>query len=72
MVRTSFYAGKTFTLMPGLIMRAYVSSFFLQLIGYANLCYASERSEVDPVNRQMVLRTHNVSIFLLTFFREIS
>lgn len=46
-------------------MRAHVSfSFFLQLIGYAHLCYASERSEVDPVNRQMVLRTHNVSIFL--------
>ncbi|KYN36321.1 Protein slowmo [Trachymyrmex septentrionalis] len=32
------------------------------LIGYANLCYASERSEVDPVNKQMILRTHNVSI----------
>ncbi|KYM80730.1 Protein slowmo [Atta colombica] len=29
------------------------------LIGYANLCYASERSEVDPVNKQMILRTHN-------------
>ncbi|KYN16976.1 hypothetical protein ALC57_10748 [Trachymyrmex cornetzi] len=34
----------------------------LSLIGYANLCYASERSEVDPVNKQMILRTHNVSI----------
>lgn len=31
------------------------------LIGYANLCYASERSEVDPVNRQMILRTHNLT-----------
>ncbi|KYQ52926.1 hypothetical protein ALC60_08004 [Trachymyrmex zeteki] len=31
----------------------------LYLIGYANLCYASERSEVDPVNKQMILRTHN-------------
>jgi len=39
--------------------------FFLQLIGYANLCYASERSEVDPVNREMILKTHNVSILFL-------
>lgn len=31
------------------------------LIGYANLCYASERSEVDPVNREMILRTHNLT-----------
>jgi len=41
------------------------SFLFLQLIGYANLCYASERSEVDPVNKQMILRTHNVSICTL-------
>jgi len=59
-----------FTLIPELIMfmRAHAFFFFLQLIGYANLCYASERSEVDPVNRQMTLRTHNVSTcFLFTF-----
>jgi len=51
--------------MSELIMRAYVFFSFLQLIGYANLCYASERSEVDPVNRQMILRTHNVSTAFL-------
>ncbi|XP_015584733.1 protein slowmo isoform X1 [Cephus cinctus] len=31
------------------------------LIGHASVCYASERSEVDPTNRQMVLKTRNLT-----------
>ncbi|XP_043467242.1 protein slowmo [Leptopilina heterotoma] len=31
------------------------------IIGHANICYASERSEVDPTNREMVLRTRNLT-----------
>lgn len=63
--RIFFCTDKTFTLLP----KAYYTiarflCLFLQLIGYAHLCYASERSEVDPVNRQMILRTHNVSTLL--------
>uniref|UniRef100_A0A6M2DJE0 Putative member of the intramitochondrial sorting protein family n=1 Tax=Xenopsylla cheopis TaxID=163159 RepID=A0A6M2DJE0_XENCH len=37
------------------------------LIGSANVCYASEKSEVDPQSRRMVLKTIN-----LTFCRYIS
>lgn len=33
------------------------------LIGDANICYASERSEVDPANRQMVLKTRNLTFY---------
>ncbi|KAL2713311.1 protein slowmo [Vespula squamosa] len=29
------------------------------LIGHAKICYASEKSEVDPVSREMVLKTRN-------------
>lgn len=38
-----------------------------QLIGSAKVCYASERSEVDPVSRHMILKTIN-----LTFCRHIA
>ncbi|XP_047367774.1 protein slowmo isoform X3 [Vespa velutina] len=31
------------------------------LIGHAKICYASEKSEVDPVSREMVLKTRNFS-----------
>ncbi|XP_066588295.1 protein slowmo [Prorops nasuta] len=31
------------------------------IIGKANVCYASERSEVDPNNREMVLKTRNLT-----------
>ncbi|KAG7188732.1 hypothetical protein KM043_008352 [Ampulex compressa] len=31
------------------------------LIGHANICYASERSEVDPTNKEMVLKTRNLT-----------
>ncbi|XP_016841865.1 protein slowmo [Nasonia vitripennis] len=33
------------------------------LIGDANICYASENSEVDPGNRLMVLRTRNLTFY---------
>lgn len=32
------------------------------LIGEASVCYASERSEVDPSKRQMVLKTRNLTL----------
>ncbi|XP_015177087.1 PREDICTED: protein slowmo [Polistes dominula] len=31
------------------------------LIGHAKICYASEKSEVDPVNREMTLKTRNLT-----------
>ncbi|XP_014606895.1 PREDICTED: protein slowmo [Polistes canadensis] len=31
------------------------------LIGHAKICYASEKSEVDPVNREMILKTRNLT-----------
>ncbi|XP_035727573.1 protein slowmo-like isoform X1 [Vespa mandarinia] len=31
------------------------------LIGHAKICYASEKSEVDPVSREMVLKTRNLT-----------
>ncbi|XP_033207605.1 protein slowmo isoform X1 [Belonocnema kinseyi] len=31
------------------------------LIGHASICYASERSEVDPNNREMILKTRNLT-----------
>lgn len=37
------------------------------IVGSTNICYASERSEVDPGSRQMVLKTRN-----LTFCRYIA
>ncbi|KAL7302198.1 protein slowmo [Trichogramma pretiosum] len=33
------------------------------LIGDANICYASETSEVDPAHRQMVLKTRNLTFY---------
>lgn len=41
--------------------------FLFQLIGTAKVCYASERSEVNPNNRSMILKTIN-----LTFCRYIA
>lgn len=41
--------------------------FLLQIIGTAKVCYASEKSEVDPNNKKMSLKTIN-----LTFGRHIS
>lgn len=42
-----------------------ISSFFfslnLQFIGTPKVCYASERSVVDPIERQMTLKTTNVT-----------
>lgn len=38
-----------------------------QIIGTAQVCYASEKSEVDPLKKQMSLKTIN-----LTFGRHIS
>lgn len=38
-----------------------------QLIGTAKICYASEKSEVNPIERQMTLKTTN-----LTFCRYIA
>lgn len=35
--------------------------FFLQIIGSANVCYASEKSQVHPSLRQMILRTVNIT-----------
>lgn len=35
--------------------------FTLQLIGTAKICYASEKSEVNPQHRQMTLKTRNLS-----------
>lgn len=40
---------------------------FLQIIGSAKVCYAHEKSEVDPTKKQMSLKTIN-----LTFCRHIS
>lgn len=45
----------------------FVIDFSLQLIGSANICYASEQSEVNPHRRHMVLKTIN-----LTFCRHIA
>lgn len=42
-------------------------SFCRQIIGTAKICYASEKSEVDVNNKQMSLKTQN-----LTFGRHIS
>lgn len=39
----------------------------MQIIGTANICYASEKSEVDPYKKLMALKTIN-----LTFCRHIS
>lgn len=39
----------------------------LQIIGTEKVCYASEKSEVDPTKKQMLLKTIN-----LTFCRHIS
>jgi len=33
-----------------------------QIVGSTSVCYASERSEVNPSTRQMTLKTRNVSI----------
>lgn len=41
--------------------------YFQQIIGTAKICYASEKSEVDPTNKHMSLKTQN-----LTFGRHIS
>lgn len=38
-----------------------------KLIGVADICYASEKSEVDPNNRNMILKTRN-----LTFYNNIA
>lgn len=40
---------------------------FLQILGTAKVCYASEKSEVDPNNKLMSLKTRN-----LTFCGHIS
>lgn len=40
---------------------------FTQIIGSAKVCYASEKSEVDPNKKHMLLKTIN-----LTFCRHIS
>lgn len=42
-------------------LRVIVLSFF-QIVGSTSVCYASERSEVNPSTRQMILKTRNVSI----------
>lgn len=43
------------------------ASFFLQIIGTAKVCFASEKSTVDVRNKEMMLKTVN-----LTFCRHIS
>ncbi|XP_046386771.1 protein slowmo isoform X1 [Ischnura elegans] len=45
----------------------YFPKWAQSLIGTANVCYASEHSEVDPGSRQMTLKTRN-----LTFCRYIA
>ncbi|XP_014212734.1 protein slowmo [Copidosoma floridanum] len=40
------------------------------LIGDSNICYASERSEVDPANRQMVMKTRNLTFCNYITFDE--
>lgn len=47
--------------------RWYLPQWARALIGTANSCFASEQSTVDPVKRQMILKTTN-----LTFCRHIS
>jgi hypothetical protein len=42
-----------------------MSWFLFQIVGSTNVCYASEHSEVNPVTRQMILKTRNVSITVL-------
>lgn len=45
-----------------LVIGVVIELFHLfQIIGHAKECYASERSEVNPASKEMILKTRNVS-----------